>query len=440
MLGIALAAAGCSCLVVLPIIGLVRIERTTTDSHDYTRILSTADQLGTRLLQLVTGSLAQYGANRTADTRASSVESLRIAREQVAELQAQAGKAEELGIDAALTKHLQSAILVMDGADQFMIEIDGGATTATAPSTQPVIGAATALLTGQGEFALAISPVRDALDAERRDSLREAQILLGGAVAIAAATLGTLLLLDNRRVLRVFAAQESRTESAEKLAAHRADVVNMASHELRNPLTVLTLSTDMMRRATAAQGDQQLAELAIDAHVAAQRCEALVNELLDLGRLDADRLQLKVGATALLPELNAAVAMSEAHHGSHPFIISGADTTRVNADPERLRVILRNLIDNAFKYSPPGSAVSVNVEEWDGRVRIEVRDEGLGVAEADRERIFERFERTSSTEHVPGVGIGLYLSRELARRMDGDLRCAASEHGAAFSLELPEAS
>ncbi len=439
-MGIVLAAAGCTGLVLLPVVGLIQIDRTTSESHHYTRILSGTDQLGTRLLQLVTGSLARYGASGTAETRAEAVEALRLAREQYGEIEGQFANAQALGIDESLGGHLAKAKAVMDLADQFVAEIDGGARTANAPTRQPIVAAAGALLTSQGEFALAISPTRVQLDEQQRDSLREAQVLLGGAVAIAVVTLGTLLLLDNRRVAQVFAAQETRRESAEKLAAHRADVVNMASHELRNPLTVLTLSTEMMRRAAESGTDPLMADLAGDAHVAALRCEALVNELLDLGRLDADRLQLKMGSTALLPALNDAVAMSAAHHGVHPLLISGAESTRVSADPDRLRVILRNLIDNAFKYSPPGSNVHVHVEKWEDKVRIEVKDEGLGIPEADRERIFQRFERATSTAHVPGVGIGLYLSRELARRMDGELRCSSSDAGAAFSLELQHAS
>ena len=348
-------------------------------------------------------------------------------------------EAARLGMDENLAPYIDSARAVLDSGEAFIAEIESGAAMETAPSRDLTVAAASNLLRSQGQFAFDISPVRLRLDQDRRDALREGQILLGAAVAVAVVTLVSLLVVDTRRIQDMFVRQEQRRETAERLAAHRGDVVNLASHELRSPLTVLTLSTDVLRGTANERNDPELSELANDAHTAALRCEALISELLDLGRIDADRLNLKMGATPLAPALQDAARLSEATHGVHPLIINGAEDVRVNADPERLRVILRNLIDNAFKYSPTGSDVQVEVAEWEGRVRIDVRDHGTGVAEADRDRIFQRYQRLTATEHLPGVGIGLYLSRELARRMDGDLRCAPSDDGARFQLELPQA-
>jgi signal transduction histidine kinase len=418
----------------------MRIDSTTADSHRYTRIATAADALGVGVLQLVTGSLARFGAEPNEDTRADAVNSLNVLKGQLAQLDREREAARHLGMGEALDAYIERAGAVLGYTDSFVSEIDRGATTATAPSTTLVVGAATELLAAQGQFSLAIGPVRSELDEDRRHAVRDAQVLLVFAALLAGAGLGALVLVDSRRIQRLFSNQEARRENAERLAAHRGDVVNMASHELRSPLTVLTLSTDLLRATASGRQDVEMAGLAEDAHTAAMRCEALVSELLDLGRIDADRLQLRMGATPLVPALNDVAALSEARHGAHPLLISGADEVRVNADPDRLRIILRNLIDNAFKYSPPGSDVHVKVEEWEGRVRIDVRDEGAGIPEDQRERVFQRFERLSATDHLPGVGIGLYLSRELARRMDGELRCGPSDVGASFLLELQEAS
>ena len=434
-----LAGVAALSLIALPVVGLLRIDRTTADSHRYTTIVAIADSLGVNLLQLVTGPLARYGEAPSEATRTESAAAIALVRGQLTELERERDRAAALGLGEALDLYIAKASAVVGHAETFQADIDGGATTETAPATSLVVAAASELLAAQGEFALANGPVRLKLDHDRRDALREAQLLLGVAVVMAAGGLGALVLVDARRITRVFSTQEARRETAERLAAHRADVVNLASHELRSPLTVLTLSTDLLRSTAGTRQDGEIAGLAEDAHTAAMRCEALVSELLDLGRIDADRLQLHVGATPLIPAITDVAVLSEARHGAHPLLISGADEVRVNADPDRLRIILRNLIDNAFKYSPPGSDVRVDVQEWEGRVRIDVRDEGAGIPEDQRERVFGRFERLSATEHLPGVGIGLYLSRELARRMDGDLRCESSEDGAAFQLELPQA-
>jgi signal transduction histidine kinase len=438
-LGAVLAGIGALSLLALPVVGLMRIDDTTSESHRYTNIVAGADTLGVTLLQLVIGPLARYGADPSDQTRAPAVAALTSARDQLNSLAVEAEAAKRLDIGGALETYTEKARLAVELCETFLAEIDGGATTETASSTEATVAATTDLLAAQGQFALAVGPVRQELDEARRESLREAQWLLVVAAVVAAAVLGGLLLLDARRITSLFSRQEARRETAERMAAHRGDVVNMASHELRSPLTVLTLSTDLLRSTAGGRQDAEMAGLAEDAHTAALRCEALVSELLDLGRIDADRLQLRLGATPLMPALNDVVVLSEARHGSHPLLISGADEVRVNADPERLRIILRNLIDNAFKYSPPGSDVHVEVEEWEGRVRIDVRDEGSGIPEGQRERVFQRFERLSATEHLPGVGIGLYLSRELARRMDGELTCAPSTDGATFQLELPQA-
>jgi signal transduction histidine kinase len=361
-------------------------------------------------------------------------------RAMVETLEARAADSRDLGLSTEVEAHLTLARTIVNGGERYLGEVEGGATAQTAPSTPAIVAAAGQLMNSQGQFSLASVPVREDLNAERNDAIREAKLLLAGSAGVAVLIVGTLVVLDNRRVLRFFAHQEARRESAERLAAHRGDVVNMASHELRNPLTVLTLSTGMITRAAEQRNDRALTELAQDAHVAALRCQSLVNELLDLGRLDADRLQLHLGATPLLPALHDAVAMSEAHHGSRKFAIDGARDIKVSADEDRLRVILRNLVDNAYKYSPAGSRVTVTIREWEGRVRVDVEDEGEGVPPAYRERIFERFERVSGSQHISGVGIGLYLSRELARRMNGDLRLGEREHGASFGLELPGAA
>ena len=431
------AAAALSSLVILPVVGLVRIERTTSRSHEFTQVSASLDQLTNGLVRAVTGPFATYGNTRTASSRTESEQAIATARSLIADIERREMAVADWGLTVQVENHLNQARVIADGAESFLEEIDGGATVANAPSTRAVVGATNALLASQGQVGIAASPVRLELNEERRNSVREAQYLLGASVVVALLGLGALIVLDHRRVVGYFATQDARRESAERLAAHRADVVNMASHELRNPLTVLTLSTDLMSRAASQRSDTEMTELAVDAHVAALRCQSLVNELLDLGRLDADRLQLRLGATPLLPALNEAVAMSAAHHGERDVTLAGDTDLRVSADGDRLKIILRNLVDNAFKYSPPGTPVFVTVGEWEGRVRIDVQDEGRGIPEAYRERIFQRFERLNPADHVSGVGIGLYLSRELARRMDGDLRCSESERGAAFRLELP---
>ncbi|HEX6547684.1 MAG TPA: sensor histidine kinase, partial [Candidatus Dormibacteraeota bacterium] len=101
-----------------------------------------------------------------------------------------------------------------------------------------------------------------------------------------------------------------------------------------------------------------------------------------------------------------------------------------------------NLISNAVKYSPPGSEVEVSVSVKADRVGVAVRDHGVGIAPADLKRLFTRFGRivNRETEHITGTGLGLFLSRELARMHGGDIRVqSAPGQGSTFTLELPAA-
>ncbi len=437
LLGVALL---CSALVALPLVGLLRIEDATDESHQYVGLVSTIDELTNGLLSLTTGALAQYGTTRDEADRERAAGALARAQERVGQIESLAGLQARLEIGETVTAHLDIAREHIAASERFLAEVDAGADVGSAESTDDVVEAAGQLLENQEALMVALAPASQALDDDRRSALRNAQYLLGAAALVALGTLGTLVVLDSRRVEQAFASETGRREHAERLAAHRADVVSMASHELRNPLTVLTMATDMLNRAALERDDADYAELANDARLAAVRCDMLVNELLDLGRLDAERLQLRIGSTPLLPAIREAVEVTESQHGRRNVVLTGEVGTQVSADPQRLRIILRNLIDNACKYSPEESEIVVRVESGNERIRVDVVDGGQGIPESDRERIFERFERVQSTAHIPGVGIGLFLSRELARRMNGDLRCVNAERGSDFCLELPAAT
>jgi signal transduction histidine kinase len=112
----------------------------------------------------------------------------------------------------------------------------------------------------------------------------------------------------------------------------------------------------------------------------------------------------------------------------------------VRADPEQLRQVLTNLVDNAVKYSPDGGPVDVRLEAHDGCLRFSVADRGLGIPETEQRRIFEKFYRLDPqmTRGIGGTGLGLYISRELVRRVDGRIWVESrTGRGSTFHVEIP---
>ena len=110
----------------------------------------------------------------------------------------------------------------------------------------------------------------------------------------------------------------------------------------------------------------------------------------------------------------------------------------VRADRERLRQVLTNLVDNAVKYSPAGAGVDVHAFAEDGRIRVEVRDRGPGVAPEHQALIFEKFGRVAGEHAKPGTGLGLFIARSIAQAHGGSLEVSsAPKTGATFALVLP---
>jgi signal transduction histidine kinase len=238
---------------------------------------------------------------------------------------------------------------------------------------------------------------------------------------------------------RTFALMQTRLREQEQA---RRTFVSTASHELRTPLASLRLMLGLLAEdleSGAPDLDDARAQV-IRAQRQSDRLGQLAANLLDLSRLDAG-LPVRRELLALGDTSRAVVAefapRSEA--AGVPIELAVPDPCWAVADPGSVAQVVRILLDNALRFSPPGSPVEVEVATRDGTPAVTVRDRGPGVEPEDRERIFERFERGRETAEESGFGLGLAIGRELARRMDGELRLDASEAGAAFVLTLPAA-
>jgi signal transduction histidine kinase len=254
--------------------------------------------------------------------------------------------------------------------------------------------------------------------------------------------------LDQREHQRREAPDAAAAARAEAEAANHAKSQFLAtmSHELRTPLNAIGGYAELMemgiRGPVTAEQRADLARIRrSQAHLL-----GLINDVLNFAKLDAGAVSFDVADVAMSDVLAAAETMVAPQMASRGlrFTIRGCpDSLRVRADAEKLRQVLLNLLGNAVKFTDPGGAVTIDCDDRPGPlVAIVVRDTGVGIAPDRLESIFEPFvqvgrQLSSANE---GVGLGLAISRELARGMGGDLTVESRVgEGTAFTLTLPRA-
>jgi PAS domain S-box-containing protein len=228
---------------------------------------------------------------------------------------------------------------------------------------------------------------------------------------------------------------------ARHLEEIKADFIATASHELRTPLAAVYGAAQTLLRhdfALDETGRERFVSLIADE---SERLGRIVNEILLANQLDAGRLDLEsepFDPRDLVERVVDATSM-HAPPSVTLTINSNGELPQVAADLDKVRQVLVNLVENAIKYSPDGGEVEVGAEASEDSVRFHVRDEGLGVAPEEQERIFEKFYRADPqmTRGVGGTGLGLYICRELINRMDGRIWVEPNkEKGSTFYFEL----
>jgi signal transduction histidine kinase len=204
-----------------------------------------------------------------------------------------------------------------------------------------------------------------------------------------------------------------------------------ASHELRTPIAALQASVETLLREQPERPERDRLEAAVARE--SERVGRLVGDLLGLARLEAHPTRTPIDLATIVRPL-----IEDAHTRAPGAAITlrvDKDTT-VRGDPDALERVLRNLIDNALAAIQPTGVIEVRLRRCNGYVQARVADDGPGVPEHQRERIFERFVRLDSTK--PGHGLGLAIARRIAEQHHGDLTCDPTPNGASFTLSLPK--
>jgi PAS domain S-box-containing protein len=226
----------------------------------------------------------------------------------------------------------------------------------------------------------------------------------------------------------------------------RDEFLSVASHELKTPLTPLQLRLDSLEATASSEpsGVIPAARVIKDVRVAqrqVQRLTDLVESLLDVSRLSTGRLQLRLGEVNLTAVAREMVSQlqQQAQSAGCEVLLEALGPVRGMWDQLRLEQVVTNLLTNAFKYGA-GKPIHLRIWAEAGKAKLQVRDQGIGIDPANHRRIFGMFERAVSDRHYGGLGLGLYITRQIVESLGGTIYVDSEpDQGATFTIELLQA-
>ena len=229
-----------------------------------------------------------------------------------------------------------------------------------------------------------------------------------------------------------------------KIERMKDEFISVVSHELRTPLASIQGAIGLLENGVLGDLGPEALEMARIAGDGSRRLLRLVNDLLDIQKLESSSPSLHPGPLQLAPILERVVAASKPYATTLSIRVELDDEAagvKVLADADRLAQVVQNLVSNALKYTPPGERVRVAAARRAGRVRVAVEDRGPGVPEAFRKRLFQKFSQADASDarQKTGTGLGLAICRAIVEKLGGTI--AYEPHpdgGARFYFELPE--
>jgi signal transduction histidine kinase len=265
-----------------------------------------------------------------------------------------------------------------------------------------------------------------------RPTQNESLLLLQGFLGIASVTtlaLAAALLQREQAEERMVEAEEALRRAEERKVAARDEFLSVAAHELKTPLASLQLAVDFLLR-QADRGtptDARALRRSLGAiGTQTMRLGQLISQLLDTVRIQTGRLELDISEQDVTALTAGVVQQAQATTGRHEIALVAPPGLAAAVDPLRYEQVVRNLLDNAIKYSPQGGRIEVELAVSDSRFQLAVRDHGVGVAPEHRAHMFDRFYQADPERQQEGLGLGLHVSRHIVEL-----------HGGRISAEFP---
>jgi signal transduction histidine kinase len=219
----------------------------------------------------------------------------------------------------------------------------------------------------------------------------------------------------------------------------KSDFLNIASHELRGPMTIIKGYLTMLEAGSLGDLSPKATSVLPLLISKSDEINWMLEQMLEASRLEEGRLELNKKRGDIVEITDIAIdGVRMLLRGHDVRLDEPAEPLLAEIDPDRFQMVVRNLLSNAAKYSPAGTDILVRINRDDGMAAISVIDQGVGISEEDQVNLFTRFGRIPTSQHVQGTGLGLWLSREIARMHDGDLTVeSAAGTGSTFVLKVP---
>ena len=256
--------------------------------------------------------------------------------------------------------------------------------------------------------------------------------------------------IDNRDELGALAVNVDRMSDqlgqlyADLEAANRNKSIFLAnmSHELRTPLNAIIGFSEVLLQQMFGPLNEKQTEYTRDVLVSGQHLLGLINDVLDLSKVEAGKMELESGVVAVGPLLDGSVTMIRERAAKHSISVAvtvGANVGDIQADERKLRQVLYNLLSNAVKFTPELGRIDVNAVRVNGEVRVSVKDTGVGIAPADQARIFEKFvQAESGRRQEASTGLGLALAKSLVELHGGRIWVeSVPGAGSTFTFSVP---
>ena len=235
---------------------------------------------------------------------------------------------------------------------------------------------------------------------------------------------------------------DEKSRELEAVSRHKSQFLANMSHELRTPLNAIIGFSQVLREQLFGEVNEKQAEYLDDILSSGNHLLALINDILDLSKVEAGQIELEVAPFSLREALERGVVMvreQAMNDGVHVTFVAAPGIDIVTGDERRIRQVIFNLLSNAVKFTPAGGVVDVRASQVNGEVRVSVADTGPGIAPEDHERIFQEFQQTEAgVEQGEGTGLGLAVSKRLVELHGGRIWVDSEfGQGSTFVFALP---